>query len=237
MPSGFIETHPSKFEAAHAFSTQAVRGSDSRLDADAYNRVGWDTGRIILAHASNTTVQLESGDIVSARLAAGTLMVPQKGDLVIVFGDTRARYWITQILSFDSSQQPTRELSVQGATRLLLKAPMLELHAAQTLDLHAQAMRANTEEASFSATRATLRGSHLIVISDCLSYVARIVQSVASHVVQRAKTRSATIEQTDRLDAQRICAHGEQSVELSGDTVEVNASGPLFLDGERVLVS
>lgn len=196
------------------------------------------TGEVIAITTAGLTVRTESG-LFGARRAAGCLLEPAIGDLVLAAGESRARVYVLSVL----------ERSADGPARLNVEGD-LELGASGCLSLHADAgLRLTTGAAALlAADELTLRGRHTQALFERLDavggeahstlgrvrLVANAIESVVERVLLAAKTSLRMVEGADQSRCGSSDHRATGTVKVHGRNVVTTASELVKADGAQI---
>jgi hypothetical protein len=197
----------------------------------------WTSAVVTSASAEGLELRLHGQTgLRSGRIAASLLLQPDVGDQIVAFVDEQERLWVTQILKLSVFSRATPRLTVSGAESLQFEAPNLMFHAGNAVDIRSHSLQATADAIAVKAKTTAVIADRAWLSMHQIHTAVHFLHTVALNVIQRARTRVVHVEKTDILEAERIEISAECSLDLDGNNVRIEATGPLCLDGKRVLV-
>lgn len=181
-----------------------------------------DKGTVMGAQGRALLVQTARG-IVRAERAAGCLLTPKRGDVVLVVALADGEAWVTCVLSRAAGEA--------------------EIELPEKTALRGRELSVESEKTSFAARTISLEGTILSLGGGLLLQGFAAVQTAARRVgecVARKSGRYGELsERTDGLDersAGRMRVSSETSYRLRAENADVRAEAMLDLDAERIKV-
>ena len=198
-------------------------------------------GRAMVRAETNGLFALEhAGGTVLAKRAAGCLLKPEQGDLVLWWSDGRdAAYVLTvlerlpdlpALLSVEGDLALNSEkgsVSINGAGRVELISGREVRLAGPTLGMDSLEMEVSTQKLALWARMVETRAG-------VVKLIAKSLDSVIDRVQQKLKDCIRRVEGTDITKAGQICQEAEQLYSLDCGYGAINADKDVKIDAEHI---
>jgi len=189
---------------------------------------------------SDTIMVSTDHGVFTARQALSCLVVPEKGDRVLVAGIPEAEFFVIAVLN-QPEKHPIR-ISIHGDCSVKVSKGSLNLAAEEGLNL------LSPKELGLDAADISMRASRCSVVIDKLSYIGsrifaqsekiRLVgvffDSVMERVAQRFKRSYRVVEEVDYLRSNQIEYRAEENISLRGQNALIEAEDLVRLDGDQI---
>jgi hypothetical protein len=196
------------------------------------------SARVLEADGGEILIQ-EHAALHRARRAAGCLLAPRKGDLVLAARMGEECY-LLNVLERDA-QAPAR-IEVEGDLELSAPSGSLEVSARDGLDM------ASPARVGLTASELSVTAAHGRVALESLSFLgglvrarldklrlaARTVDSVVERLTQSLKNRFTRVEELDRLEAACISQEADDLFSARGKYSLVSAEEDVKIDGGMI---
>ncbi len=191
-------------------------------------------------HGRDLTVRTSHGR-TGARRAASCLLAPATGDQVLLSQDHFGRTYVLAVLERPEGHGDNR-LSLNGSTRLEVTGGELTISAEQGVDLVSPAhlsmasaeLRVHAAQAEIGLEETRMAGKSLDATFERMRTVARSVDSVIHHWVQRLSSCFRYVRELDETQtaAARQLVEGTLTVQ-TGNSVHL-AEGHVKIDAEQI---
>jgi hypothetical protein len=208
----------------------------AQLDA-----VGFSTGTsgtLVSREARNAQVAF-GGIVADARIAFGCVAQPEPSDRVLL-ATADDTLWIIAVLE-RATAAPLRlfaegdiavvsangNVAVAAAHEVTLDAGARARVSAREIDLHAGIARLVLDEVLHVGRRITAHATKLRCVSD-------MIESIAEHVLTRARRSSRFIDETDHVRAEEIDHRATGTLQLRAKTAFVTADNVVRVDADQI---
>ncbi|MCB2188048.1 MAG: DUF3540 domain-containing protein [Deltaproteobacteria bacterium] len=191
----------------------------------------------VVAAAGREYLLEAPGSAFPARRAAGCLLAPEAGDLVLVSRGARGA-WILSVLERAGTGPARLEMAgdvdlVARDGRLgLLARDGLSLESLEGVSLTAPQVSVDAQEARVAAEALMATGGEWRARLGVFRLAARTLETVAETLVQKLGNSFRRVEHLDRTEAAVISQEAEDLYSARGRYSQVTAEKDLRLDGE-----
>lgn len=166
-----------------------------------------------------------------AAVAAGCLVRPQPGDVVLTFGEG-SDLFVVQVLR--RAGGPGATLSLPGGGALSVEGEALRLSARGRLSLAGDRLDLRGRSLALVAEATTWVGKRLTGIVERFHLSAQRHETLAGTMIEKSVTRTAIVDQADTLQADtRLVKIGGMAAETAQSKV-VAVAEDLRMDGQRI---
>jgi hypothetical protein len=198
-----------------------------------------DASAVLIARNGRDAQIVRDGRISDARVAFGCIVQPEPGDRVqTAMAD--GTIWVTSVLE-RSSDVPMRlwaegdvaivsmrgDVSLMAARTLNLDAGERARLAAAEIDLHAGVARFVLDELVQVGRRASLMVGKI-------RYVGEMIETIAEHVLTRARRSSRFVEDSDQLRAGDIDHRADSTLQMRAETMFMTADKVVRVDADQI---
>ena len=211
----------------------------AKANFDFFDQVAQEFGRVILTEGDTFIVRTESGDF-RAKTAAGCLLIPGLGDLVLLASSAGQGSYILSVLERPAGA--SSKIHVQGDLELEVSGGRLEMTADSGIDLRTSkyvAVEASTLDAT--AARATLKAAEIDVWGvaarvrvEAVSLAAASLDATVKRVFQRLKRSFRMVEESEVVRAGRVEVQADNDLSLRGRQALVTAESLVKVDAEQI---
>lgn len=162
--------------------------------------------------------------------AASCLLLPAKGDRVLVSGPNREQLYIIAIIE---QQQPQEaELHVSG--HLSIKADRLSLEANKETTMQSDALQIQANSAQCVVDSADYVGKELRVTVSISRFVGKVYEVIVDRLSQMTRNASRITEQVDQTRAGTIDYQADDSARLHSKYTMVTAKELVKVDSDQI---
>ncbi len=185
-------------------------------------RVQWTEG--------NSMLTIGSRGLIKAERAASCLLMPEKGDIVLLSLTESGRAWVLSVLVREGE---SGELSLPKKTAL----------RTEELNIDAEKASCTSRELTLQASHMSL-SSHLLslggkVLLQGFSVVRTIAGMVSEHIVRRRSRLGSLSEHIEGLcehKSQRLRARIEKSLRIRAENADMHAKEQIDLDARHIKI-
>lgn len=196
-----------------------------------------DTGRLVSRDGADYILMDERGATIKCQKAAGCLLAPEVGDMVLIARGGREGHFILTVLKRGQSESRIvfegdarvmaggqlqiegREVNLGSRTSVTIEAPEVKLGGLKGL--------ASFLNFSLVANLASVRASRLTA-------VAAAIETMAERVTMRLKDCFRWVSRIDQTRAGRVSLRSEEHLEIKAGQASIQAEGELKMDGEKI---
>ncbi len=182
------------------------------------NREAGDAGE-----AGFFSLALENGSLLRARRAAGCLLLPEPGDLVLAFVAGNGSGYILNVLEKSTPDSSTLSLpgkvEIEAQQGLALNSPDISLRGVSG--------SAHFVDFGLSAFRVETRAHKATILLDSMRSTVRLV-------VQNIRDSLRRVSNLDTVEAKRMRTRVDESYHLKAGKAKVLADEDVSIDGERI---
>ncbi|RZL65868.1 MAG: DUF3540 domain-containing protein [Variovorax sp.] len=168
---------------------------------------------------------------LSARRAASCLLLPEVGDRVWFTGDLAQGLYLSVVLERQESAPARTRLPAGG--RLESADGQLQLCAGR-LALDADTLVLRAGEAAASLGTVSVTGREASWAFGRIKLIADQFESFCDRVQQFARWSQRSVDGLDQVHSRHIDYRAEQTLQLQGQNVVVNATHLMKVDGEQI---
>ncbi len=168
------------------------------------------------------SVTLENGKLLNARRAAGCLLLPEPGDLVLAFVATGGSGYILNVLeksTADSTLSLPGKVAIEAQQGLSLESPEINLRGVSG--------SARFVEFGLTAHQIEARAHKGTLFLDSL-------RSTVRSVVQNIRDSLRRVSHLDTVEARRMRTRVDESYHLKAGKAKVLADQDVSIDGEHI---
>ncbi len=215
------------------------------------NVSGMDTlleGRIaegfVLAVEGREEYQVEtSGERMVCRRAAGCLLDPETGDLVLLSmsGEEGGRCWILSVLERASGDAPVSLTLQDGAVVTACKGSLslhsekqMGVHTAGKMSLSADSLDLSARNASWLVRSLSVFGGSIESVWEQARQTVASMQTVCSTWVQHLGDSIRHVKELDETHADHVRIMAKDTLQTQGKFVNHTASEVVKIDGQEV---
>ncbi len=211
---------------------------------DTHDEATQEVARVVELEPRRRTWRVRSGagDVLEAERAASCLVAPCPGDLVLVARSRREGAFVIAVLRRASEDQAT-PLAVDGGLDIRVASGRLRLAAQDGVDVvspRAVAISSGSLESPCRRGEGSDSSALLFVgvlvnaEIERMKLVASRFDSVLERVSQRIKRCYRTVEEVDRVRANRIDYRAEKTMSLHAEHALVTADELVKMDGDQI---
>lgn len=172
------------------------------------------------------------GGEASALRAAGCLLEPAPGDLVLIaVGETEDPY-ILNVLT-RASAAPCTLAALDGGP-IALKGARIDLTAGTGLSLTAPQLAVTTDEAAVAFRKASLVGKGVFAALDRIETVAQEVMAFAHRSVETIGTLVRRVQNQEVTSARQVVQQVDETLTIQATHAAIVARDQMRIDGERI---
>jgi hypothetical protein len=182
------------------------------------------------------------GTRVTAERAAGCLIEPEPGDLVLLTRDSFGRSYVLSVLTRANSNATSLDFTGDVALRITrgrLTASATEgvdLAAGGEMNLFAPALNLAAAEADLNVSRLRFVGSILESSIDKIKLAAKTCDSVFERVSQRVQNSYRRITGLENVKAGNLTFAADKLLSLRGRYSAMTAEKDVRIDGDKILM-
>ena len=180
------------------------------------------------------------GDAVQPALrAAGCLLAPEMGDMVLVATTASCESYVLSVLARASGAPGTMGLS-EGLTvdaspgRLVLHGGQVAIHASSGLELSADEVAICANRTAIRSLSLALSGELLRVVFSRTKTVAGAVERVLGRVVERVARVYRRVDDFEDVKAGRYSMTVQESLRMKSGSMSLEARGSVDVDGDKI---
>ncbi|GFK93456.1 hypothetical protein NNJEOMEG_01289 [Fundidesulfovibrio magnetotacticus] len=179
------------------------------------------------------------GAVFPALRAAGCLLEPEPGDLVLAVNEPSGAAFVLSVL-VRASQAPGRAGLEEGLTLhagqgpLTLDAGRLGLRAGQLLEMSAPRATLEADKAEVRAGALSLAGESLTQAFARIRTAAGAMERVVGRLVERATRVLRRVDECEDVRAGRYRLDAEDSLRLDAGEMRLEARGNVDVDGRKI---
>lgn len=198
-----------------------------------------EAGRVLLVEGDHSLVKTESGQY-RARRAAGCLVAPSVGDLVLLALVGDAGHWVLCVL--ERAQAGATRISVDGDLELvaangnvaITAGTRVGIAACDEVSVTAPRVDVTGVDATIVFERITAAGSYLRAEIARVMVVGETLESVFDRFTQRVKRALRVVEETDSLQAGRIDYDAREDLQLRAESMLVSTDKIVKMDSDQI---
>lgn len=197
--------------------------------------------RVLGSEGELFVIATSGGEIRMAARAHGCLLLPQKGDLVLVSLAAAAASHVLCVLEKENPEAAQHSIDLGPGAGLSNRSGELSLHG-KSLHCSAQErasitapdleVKAATARAGFtSCSLATLR---LTAVADTARFTARKLEQQAGRLLQRLGSSFRRIGKMEHVIAERIALHVNERLTQKAKNASLEAQQNVTINGEHI---
>ncbi|MGY0576275.1 DUF3540 domain-containing protein [Bradyrhizobium sp. RDM12] len=215
--------------------TIRARSTDILATAECLLEPGHHAARVAEVSGDGTAVELEvAGARHTAMVAAGCLVRPMPGDMVLLFTNVEQAFVVTVL---DRTVSNGGMVGLPGGRNMSIEGETITIAARQRLSLRADSMDLQAKLFAVLANKGTWIGKLYTLIADRVRCSARIQETSAESLTVKAVERVAVIERIDSLQTETQATRVTGIASEMAHSKVIAVSEDLRLDGKRVTVA